>query len=293
MSGAADTLLTTWCAEHLGSHIDTVLFRTGYFSDVVGVVLHDGTQAVIKVRSAAPRLAYCAQAQTALFAAGFPVAELLVRPAPYPDQREASAETLIEEAGGRGTPEASARLLAEQVRLCPTLTPGMLAPPPAWVRWDHNERGLWPAPDDREVDLNSRRVDWIDTAAAAVRDWLVAVDDDMVIGHADWVPQNVWWNNDGTPLAVHDWDSLAVLPEPAVAGVAAAIYVDNATVDDTAQFLAAYEAAARPWTPDQVRTAWAAGLWVRLFDAKKDLVAGRGSSFDEQQLHQRLSAAAL
>ena len=72
MSGDPDAVLTKWCAEHIGSPIDTVLFRADYFSHVVGLALSDGTRAVIKIRSAAPRLAYCAQVQNGAVHGGVP-----------------------------------------------------------------------------------------------------------------------------------------------------------------------------------------------------------------------------
>ena len=269
-----------------------VLFRAGYFSDVVGVVLHDGRRVVVKIRTAAPRSAACAHVQEASRVAGFPAPELLIPPVPFAGGREASAELLVEPAGGRGAVQASADLLAWQIRVAPSVPSGALAPAPAWVRWSHDEPGLWPTPDDREVDLNSQSVDWLDEAAAAARDVLVSCGEEPVVGHVDWVPQNVWWHVDGRPLAVHDWDSLAVLPEPAVAGVAAGIYVDGATVEDSWDFLEAYQAAAGRWTRAQARVAWAAGLWTRLFDAKKDLLAGRGTGISEEQAALRLSRLA-
>ena len=293
MSGDPDRVLASWCVEHLGSGVGEVVFRAGYFSDVVGVVLDDGCRVVVKIRPAAPRLAECARVQASLAEASFPAPELLVAPAPYPDGRAASAEALVDAPGGRATADAWAALLANQVRLSAAADAGALAPFPAWVRWDHDEHGLWPIPDDREVDLNSRAVDWIDRAAATVRDTLLSARGPLVVGHVDWVPQNVWWHQDGSPHAVHDWDSLAALPEPAVAGVAAAIFTEDATVDDTRAFLDAYRAAAGAWTPAQTQAAWAAGLWVRLFDAKKDLLAGRGNALDEQQAQERLSIAGL
>lgn len=293
MGRDGDRLLAAWCDRQLGAGVEAVIFRAGYFSEVVGVLLGNGSQVVVKIRPAAPRLSPCAQAQAVAFAAGFPVAELLVAPTAYTDGYEASAEVLVQPGGGESTVEASARLLARQVRCAPVLAPDVLAPSPAWVRWDHDEQGLWPEPDDREVDLNSTRIGWLDVAAAAARGALLAHDDALVVGHVDWVPQNVWWGEDGAPLAVHDWDSLAVLPEPAVAGVAAAVYLDNATVDDTALFLESYQAESGRWTPEQLRAAWAAGLWVRLFDAKKDLLAGRDSGLGPQEVQRRLSRARL
>ena len=284
-------MLLSWCLEHLGHEVSEVVFRAGYFSQVVGVVLEDGRSAVVKVRPAAPRLASCAHVQAVLHKAGFPAPELLVAPTSYPDGRAATAEAFVKHAGGTGTTAAWAALLAQQVRLAPPLTAVALAPPPAWVSWDHDEPGLWPTPDDREVDLNSRHIDWIDSAAATVRDRLRRDAGARVVGHVDWLPQNVWWTRDGTAQAVHDWDSLAALSEPAVAGVAGAIFAEEATVDQTGEFLDAYQAASGAWTDAQTRTAWAAGLWVRLFDAKKDLVADRGNNLNEQQAHERLALA--
>jgi hypothetical protein len=88
-------------------------------------------------------------------------------------------------------------------------------------------------PDDHEVDLNSVDVHWIDDFGAQAREVLLAAAGPRVVAHVDWVPQNLCWNADGSARAVHDWDSLAVLPEPAVVGVAAAIYVPSASAEQT------------------------------------------------------------
>lgn len=83
-----------------------------------------------------------------------------------------------------------------------------LRPPPGWAYWDHAEAGLWPVPDDAEVDLNAQPVEWLDGPAAEVRRVLLGTDRPERLGHVDWLPQNVWWNEDGSPHVVHDWDSL-------------------------------------------------------------------------------------
>jgi hypothetical protein len=45
-------------------------------------------------------------------------------------------------------------------------------------------------------------------------------------------------------------------------------------------FLDAYQLAASAyWSPGELRVALAAAMWVRLFDSKKDLLAGRPASF--------------
>ena len=49
-----------------------------------------------------------------------------------------------------------ADLLATFIRLAPRSCPHRtLAPNPPWVAWDHGQGGVWPAPDDRDDDLNA------------------------------------------------------------------------------------------------------------------------------------------
>src|SRR5258708_5711169 len=100
------------------------------------------------------------------------------------------------------------------------------------------------------------------------------------IGHGDRESQNIRWTGDRV-LAVHDWDSVIAQREVAIAGLAAAVWPaagepgQAATVEQSADFLTCCQAAAGArWTGPQVQHAWAAGLGVRLFNAKKDAAAG-------------------
>src|SRR5215204_7662310 len=53
--------------------------------------------------------------------------------------------------------------------------------------WDHSAEQLWPAPDDREGDLNKHPADrWLDEIGEAARTQLLALDRPAVIGHGDW-----------------------------------------------------------------------------------------------------------
>jgi hypothetical protein len=70
-------------------------------------------------------------------------------------------------------------------------------------------------------------------------------------------------------------------PEAAIAGQAAAVWPGTglpgevATVRQSEDFLAAYErSSGKSWTDQDVRAAWAAGLWTRAFDAKKASLVG-------------------
>ena len=156
-----------------------------------------------------------------------------------------------------------------------------------WAPWDHEHPGLWPPPDDRPGDLNddpSPR--WLDRVAAAVRARLAELRLPSVVGHADWESQNLRWDGE-RPLAVHDWDSAVAQPEAVVAGLASAVWPatggpgEAATVEQSEQFLTAYaQARGRLWTDPERQACWAAGLWVRAFNAKKERMEGGGPQLD-------------
>jgi hypothetical protein len=279
-------VLGGWCARHLAAPVHAILFRGGYLSEVVGVELADGRSVVVKARPVAPRLSGCFLVQEQVFRRGFPCPKPLVSPQPYDPGRVATAEAYVAPASGVGSVDESAALLARLISMLRTepFRDDWIRPPPAWVHWEHPGHGLWPMPDDDEVDLNSVEVPWIDDFGAKAREVLLGAPGPRVVAHVDWVPQNLCWNTDGSARAVHDWDSLAVLPEPAVVGVAAAIYVPSATAEQTQMFLHAYQVAGSVrWTPRELRVALAAAMWVRLFDSKKDLLAGRPASFNADE----------
>ena len=71
---------------------------------------------------------------------------------------------------------------------------------------------------------------------------------------------------------------------------------DAATVGQSADFIDSYQrAAGLRWTERDVQHAWAAGLWVRLFNAKKDAASGGGPQLARLagEIGERLSLAAL
>ncbi|MFT4297154.1 MAG: hypothetical protein QM582_17260, partial [Micropruina sp.] len=181
-----------------------------------------------------------------------------------------------------------------------------LGPAPAWLGWDHPGAELWPAPDDGPEDLNATVAPgWLTDAAGQVRAVLRSSTAPLVIGHGDWEAQNVYW--DGDRLAVvHDWDSLAALPEAALAGAAAGVFAVAGSepgwpsLADSRGFLAGYIGAREPgagrpespsWTDDDERTFWAAGLWVHLFNAQKAIARGTFGRYAErvrQRVRERL-----
>ena len=289
--------LAVWCTRWLGGPPAAELFEAGYLSTVKGLRLADGREVVVKVRPRISRLTGCAVVHRALWTAGFPCPEPLVDVQPL-DGFAATAEMLVldvdEPPPGSELAALSAAALARLVELAPD--PGSvpsLAPSPSWAGWDHAEPGLWPTPEDRDVDLNAcRELRWLDRVAAAVRDHLRGLAGEPVIGHGDWHPENLRWR--GPRLtAVHDWDSVICQPEPAIAGLAAASFLGieppgMANVDDSVAFLKAYQQARGcRWTSVDYAACWAAGLWHRAFDAKTRSLDG-----DPEQILTRHEARA-
>jgi hypothetical protein len=300
-----DEMISAWCQRTFGAGSDRVLFRRQHLSQVVGVELTDGRQLVVKTRPFEERLAGCIAVQAALALAGFPCPAPLAEP-PTIGGRTVTAETVIPD-GDLLTPASGAAsfaaLLAHMIDAAPAIeiVPS-LSPSPPWTGWDHLGTRLWPDRDDRGQDLNQAAgPGWIDHAAQQVRQEMRAHSAPARVGHGDWESQNIRWH-DGRPLAVHDWDSVIAQPEEAIVGLAAAVWPagggpgEAASVTQTEEFISAYQAAAGvTWSARQVQLAWAAGLWVRLFNAKKDAVDGGGPQLDRlaNEASERLSRAGL
>jgi hypothetical protein len=281
--------LNEWCEQWLGSVPVRHLFARQHLSNVVGVELSDGRQVVVKIRPATARIAGCVAVQRHMFATGFPCPEPLAGPAPF-RSGVATAEAYL--AGGeRLTADAAAtplfaELLARLVRSAPTLASlPTLEPPPPWVGWNHDGPGTWPNPDDLDLDLNEESTPWIDVIGKRLKERLSVSPSAGVVGHGDWESQNLRWNG-FSPLSVDDWDSVAELCEPAIAGAAAATFTSApdgqtvaATVKQSAAFLDAYRLArATDWSTDEVEICWAAGMWVLAYNAKKE-TRGGGSGY--------------
>jgi hypothetical protein len=288
--------LSEWCRRELGSPIERVLFEAGFASRVFGLRLQDGREVVTRLRSFMPRLLGAALVQRQLWAAGFPCPQPLVGPTRFDDQW-ISAETLV--GGGSPlvedphAPDLHARALADLMQLAPPVDSlPTLHPPPAWVHWDHPEPGLWPRHDLIPVDLNAEPDPvWLRETARRVRARLARFESPSVVGHADWWSQNLRWVGH-TLHAVFDWDSVTAQPEAILVGEAAYIFAKTsverdgcapgASIVDTERFLSECEhARGRPWTTDERQVAWAAGLWVAVFDARLSRLEDRGEGFAE------------
>ena len=299
--------LAAWCRRWLGAEPRRSLFELRQLSCVVGLELADGRSVVVKARPPIERLTACVMVQRRLWERGYPCPQPLAGPAPLGDLA-ATAES-YQPAGdplprNPDSPRRFAEALAALVAAAPdpTTLPS-LDPAPPWVGWNHDQPGTWPLPDNLDADLNA--VDgpaWIDDAAQHVRALLLASALPLVVGHADWESQNLRWQNERL-VAVHDWDSVVVLPEAAIAGAAAAVFpadrqpLSDANVAESEAFLTAYAATrGRPWSDEERCVGWAAGLWVRLFNAKKAVVRDPASPVVDRlagEIDARLAVAGL
>lgn len=270
---------------------------------VIGLRLDAGREVVVKIRPWSPPLAGCLEAQRHLSKAGFPCPEPLTGLLPFGD-RVATAEAHVP--GGLSLPASGrdakpfAAGFARLVRLAPSAADvSDLDRGPPWTAWAHREPGLWPWPDDHGGNLNL--VDgpkWIDDAGRRARQRLAAArPSPRLVGHGDWYTGNLRWRDDDL-FVVHDWDSVIADSEPAIVGFAAAVYpaIDagsEATVGETEAFIDAYCAARRTvFDRDDLECCWAAGLWNRAFDAKKQAAKGQAvRSLTEAEVRDRLARA--
>lgn len=168
------------------------------------------------------------------------------------------------------------------------------------MAWNHGGSDLWPRPDDHDHDLNALEGPaWIDDAGRAARDRLRAHSASSGIGHCDWYAGNLRWA-ENTLLVAHDWDSVFADSEAAVVGFAAAVYPtthagDEASIDETEAFIDHYvDASGHPFSTDDLECSWAAGVWLRAFDSKKQYAKGQSiRSLDRSAARDRLRRAGI
>ena len=292
--------LARWCREHLGSAPAQELFNSGHLSAVLGLRLVDGREVVVKIRPGSPRIAACLDVQRRLFEAGYPCPRPLTGAVPFGGD-VATAESYVpggaELPGADDTASLFVLAFARLIRLAPS--PAVVAaldPAPSWADWNHRGAGLWSRSEEApSVDLNDvGGRTWIDAVGHQARERLRAGGSEAVVGHCDWIVDNLRWAGDEL-LVVHDWDSMIIEREAVLVGFAAALYPSDgadelATVEGTERFLRAYgHARGRELGTAELRQAWAAGLWTRAFDAKFQQIVGQPvTSLTEEEAHRRL-----
>jgi hypothetical protein len=279
-----DHRIAAWCRRELGAVPVARLMASSQMSEVVGVRLDDGRNVVIKARrDPTGRATTCVTVQRHTAEAGFPCARPLTD-ATYVNGRAIHAEEW--RPGGdllRGdSPVIAARSARLYARLMTIIGVLDLAPPlpnPEWVHWDHDGPDIWP-PNERHDHRPGATHLPAGLVEVAVRARIrLAKADRMprVLGHADWEAQNLRWHAE-TPHAVHDWDSVAWLPEAALVGAASGAFASAevptlAPLRSSAAFIAAYEdARARAFTEDERELAWAASLWPAVHNARGEFL---------------------
>jgi hypothetical protein len=275
--------LRAWCRERFGVEVEAELLREGHLTTVIGLRLRDGREIVVKVRPHAARLAGCQAVQQRLAECGFPCP----RPLSGVLDLDGHAATVEQYVPG-GTPhpdtgraaEPFAKEFARLIELTRRLPARRLQPAPAWNCWNHGATELWPAADDLTVDLNrAQSPEWIDRAGTEARARLRAHRAPTIVAHGDWYAANLRWAGERL-LVAHDWDSVIADTEAAAVGFAAGAYPaqgpgGEATVAETEDFLDGYaKARGAALDRDDLECTWAAGVWLRAFDAKKQAARG-------------------
>jgi hypothetical protein len=253
---------------------DCFAFRVS-IGALFGLELHDGSRVALKIHTPAYSSEYLAAAQAVqehLWQRGFPC------PRPLGTRGRATLEEWRDQGLYRDghLPEvrralafALARLieLTDELRPLPRLERGFAFP--------RGATQLWPTPHNVLFDFEATKAgaEWIDeiaAAAAAVRDERIGRE---VVGHGDWVANQVRFDG-AEPCVAYDWDSLETDREPNLLGCAAATFTYNEqlpvelepSVEETRAFVADYEAArGASLTADERCATCAAAVYVRAY----------------------------
>jgi len=270
-----------WCVEYLGSGVAAPLHESQGMSAVHGVRLEDGREVAVKIRhDDTGRSVTCVAVQRVLASGGFPcprpVSDVVVGDgvAVHAEEWMPGGEMILSD--GVSHAVLSGGLLAalmtklENVQIA---TPPL--PNPVWVQWDF-KGALFP-PHFAELDRRAAAhplPEWLEEVAVRVRERIARSSNlQPVLGHVDWEAQNLRWIGD-EPHVVHDWDSLAWLPEAAVVGAASGAFASQETptlapVESSRAFLEVYqEARGRRFTKEETEVAWTASLFPAAHNAR-------------------------
>lgn len=220
--------LSGWCLEQLGAEVDEVLWIKGHLSWVAGVQLGDGREVVVKVRPWIDSLPSCHAVHRHVWRAEFPCPEPLTGPTNMSGVAISAEAHLPGGQPGAGDDptlaERTARALARLVAAAPEpLSIPSLYPPPPWAGWDDADALPWPAPDEGSELNNHPSTAPLRALAEALNERLRHDQLAGRVGHVDFYQGNLRWQGNDL-LAADDWDSLAVLPEAAIVGCAAASF---------------------------------------------------------------------
>ena len=161
---------------------------------------------------------------------------------------------------------------------------------------------LWHEPHDLRFDFGATTAGaaWIDDAARAARRVLDAETTPPIVGHLDWRVQNLGFD-DGQVVAIYDWDSVGLVPEPVLVGVTSVVHPVDwrrslpdplPSLEQLDGFVADYEAArGERFGADDRRRLEAGQRWLAAYGARcqhSDDVLGVFPDVDHQQGWPRL-----
>lgn len=272
-----------WLDRHvrarLDSGIDSIAFTAGDIGAVFGLRLHNGRTVVLKALrpgGSLVRVQNVVACQNRLAAAGFPAPAVLDGPS-LTDGVVAVIEEYVPRApiGDPHEPQIRATMaaaLANQIDILRDVDGSALkSGRPAWANW---ETGAWPAEHDPIFDF-SRPVpgyEWLDETANSAAAEVRTLDElPPVVGHSDWVWQNVCVRGPEF-VAGYDWDSLIFAPECTVVGLVAGSFTQGSSVppydptnEEVTAFIADYPV---DFSTGERQGALAAATWVRCYNAR-------------------------
>ena len=237
---------------------------------VLGVRLASGGRVVVKVfqpQCSSEYLRAVRRVQAALAGDGFPAPTPLAGPFAF-GHGHAVVDELMPAPDYVERPDADGRRvlaqgLFELIDRCAVHArdPALRRPPFAWP-----PSNLWGARIRPEVDLHARPkgAEWIDALGQRGLRLAESGGGTEVLGHADWLPHNVRLDR-GAIVAVFDWDSVCVAPEPVFLGKA----VVWGPVDDALEFIDCYEEARGcRLSAEEWRLTLGVAVWMRAFLAR-------------------------
>ena len=267
------------CATAFGSRLDDGFLYCVSVGCVIGCRLVDGRELVLKAyqRRWTPEfLAAVKRVQLHLHDNGFPCPEPISEPLSV-GGATVLAEHLLVDPGlttvTKSAMQASANGLARVVELCKSQDEPALALHP--LRSAHD--GVFPEPHSPLFDFDATRAgaEWIDDVGRRAREIRDEDDSDTVIAHTDWSLRNVRLGP-SAPVAVYDWDSLALVTESEALGGAAATWCKTGepgdvtpTAEEIDDYITAYESARGDGlTATQRRAARAAAVFNMAYTAR-------------------------
>jgi hypothetical protein len=292
----------------LGGGVAGALFYASSAGTACGLELTDGRRVVVKAsREQHPRALLDAvrRIQATLAATGFPAPEPLADPVPFGRGLAVVDAYLPGDTADAHDPPVRTAMAACLARLVHEGTPAAAAAR-ALDGLDRARRpgrpqagALWGAPHSPLFDLEGTAggAEWIDELARPAKAALDRPAGRTVLGHIDWSVKNLGWDG-AAVVAVYDWDSLVVAPEPVLVGEAARGHtatwdrpVEPApTPEGAAAFVRDYEVArGRPFSAAERRTAAAAALYAAAYIARcEHAVARAGGDVQRGSFRDRL-----